>query len=262
MCQKLLVIISLLMFPCFIKAQDFDFLNSENVADQAVFGDTILFNSFNIKQNLRKQLISLDSILIIAEKNHPEIKFQEALVQKAYYNLADVKNMWMQSIAGFANASSGNQFIRLNNAQGLAENQNISNGYQVGIGVRLPLYEVLGRKPRVRKAQEEYKAAGYQKDKMQLLLNEQIIRTYFYLTTVQEMMIVMAREVETQQLNLQLAEKKVLKGQMQMANYSTISKTASDVIEKYQQKKQEFYSTFYIFERLIGVKMIELKRKG
>ena len=241
-------------------AQDFN-LPEEAKSGDTVRLDTIIFESFNIRMNLRNQMISLDSIVSLALQNHPQIKFQGALVDKSEHNLKHVKRLWTNNIYGFTNYTWGDQTILLNSNIGESQNNNLTTGYQAGAGFRIPLYEFYGRQARVNQAKAELEASEYQKQVFEQTIKMQVIQEYFNLLTAQELMIIASESFETQDLNSKIAEKELLKGQMKMSTFSQVHKTSSDVREKFEVRKQEFYTAFYRFEQLVGVKMIDLKKQ-
>ena len=178
---KLIAFIAIQCVATPLLAQDFDFPEDEKSAD-TVRLDTLIFESFNIKDNLRQQLIPLDSIIRIAMSNHPQVKFQGALVDKSKHNLSHVRRLWSNNIYGYGNYTWGDQTILLNtNNQGAAENTNFTTGYQTGIGFRIPVYEFYGRQARINQAKAELKASEHQKEVFEQTIEMQVIQEYFNL---------------------------------------------------------------------------------
>lgn len=244
-----------------LNAQDFDFKDSDQ-SDTVRLDTSVIFESFNIRMSLRDQLLPLDSIIGIALQRNPQVKFQQSLVDKSKYNLAHIRRLWSNNVYGFGTYTWGDQTILLNNnTTDAAQNTNISAGYQIGIGMRLPLYELYARQSRIKQAKAELDGSKYQKSVYEQNIVRQIISEYYKLVTAQQVMMIVSESYEAQSLNAKIAEKEMLKGQMKMTSFSTIHKSATDVREKLELKKQDFYIAFYTFEALVGVKMIDLKRK-
>ena len=63
--------------------------------------DSLMFQSFDIYQDLEEQLIPLDSIMHIAEYGNPQILYQEALVRVGEYNIKNTRSLWMKRTSFF-----------------------------------------------------------------------------------------------------------------------------------------------------------------
>src|ERR1700761_3828756 len=103
-------------------------------------------------RDLKSQLLPLDSILAIAVKHSPSVKFQEDLIGSAKAQLEFSRRLWTNNIVGFVNYSGGNQSIVSADSQtpGSSSSSNITSGLRAGIQINLPLYELVGRKSRLK----------------------------------------------------------------------------------------------------------------
>ena len=75
-------------------------------------------------------------------------------------------------------------------------------------------------------------------------------------------MIIAAQDAYTQDVNVDLAEKGLLRGQVAMEDYARYVSIRAASRMRYEEEKRDFFRQFGKFEQLVGVKMIELKRSA
>jgi hypothetical protein len=221
--------------------------------------DSLIFQSFDIYENIEDQLLPLDTIIDIANEEHPQIKFQEALIRANEYNIKNTRSLWMNTLYAFGNYTTGNQQLTLADVGGTSVDSRITNGYVLGLGLRVPLYEFLGRRNFVNQVKAERDASVEMREVMKVNLNRSVIDEYYELITRQRTMIIAAQNAYTQDVNVELAEQGLLTGQVPMEDYARFVSIRAAAKMLYEEEKRDFYRQFSKFEELVGVKMIELK---
>lgn len=258
MIRRLFVVISFTFVLAFLhhnaKAQDI--LTDSLKIDPL---DSLIFQSFDIYKDIEDQLLSLDSILTIANQEHPQIKFQDALIRANEYNIKNTRSLWMNTLYAFGNYSTGNQQLTLADLSGTSVDSRITNGYVLGLGLRVPLYEIVGRKNFVNQVKAERDASIEMREVMKVNLNRSVIDEYYELITRQRTMIIAAQNAYTQDVNVELAEQGLLSGQTAMEDYARFVSIRAAAKMLAEEEKRDFYRQFSKFEELVGVKMIELK---
>src|ERR1700744_4250483 len=118
------------------------------------------------QKELQSQIIPLDSILELAEKNSPSVKFQKDLIESTQSQLEVTKRLWTNNIVGFVNYSAGNQSIVSadNQSPGTQSAYNITTGLRMGVQINLPLNELVGRKSRLKIYRADLSSAINKKD--------------------------------------------------------------------------------------------------
>jgi outer membrane protein TolC len=188
------------------------------------------------------------------------MQFEEALIEKSERNVENTKRLWMNNIYGSAGYNGGNQSIILNQTEAINESNNITNGYRWGVNVRLPLYELFGRKSQVKMIQAELEASNKQYEIRALEVQQLVIEAYFGLINSQELVRSRLRDYQTQSSNLELARIELLKGNIEMSQFAGFSNVATNSESAYLNAKQQFYTAFYLFETVVGVDINLLKR--
>jgi len=237
-----------------VKSQDFE--NLDQILNDSIWR----MNNFDFNQPLKSQLLPLDSILLIAIDNNPQIAAEEAYVAQASSNVKNTKKLWMNNIYGTAGYNGGNQSIIFNSADEFDQTNNLTNGYRWGLNVRLPLYEVFGRKDQVNMMKAQLKASQNQLEVAELRLQQNVIEAYFNLLNSQELLKSRGEDHQTQQSNLELARVAMLKGDIEMDEYSRVYTLATNSEAFYLESKQRFYTAFFMFETVVGVDINFLKR--
>lgn len=236
-------------------AQDFEG-RSMSLANDSLWSH----GSFDFNKSLKEQLLSLDSIIIIAIENNPQVQFEEALVERSEHNVENTKRLWLNNIYGSAGYNGGNQSIILNQTEAINESSNITNGYRWGVNVRIPLYELFGRKSQVKMMQAEFEASHKQYEVRALEVQQQVIKAYFDLINSQELVRTRLRDYQTQASNLELARIELMKGNLEMSEFARFSNVATNSESTFLNAKQQFYTAFYVFETVVGVEITLLKR--
>ncbi|WP_332367699.1 TolC family protein [Spirosoma telluris] len=158
---------------------------SSGLADDTLYLD--------INQDIAVQLLPFEDLMKVAVAHSPLVKYQSEVANSLNEGYEIAKVQILQNVAGAANYSTGNQVlissggIQGGTAAGSTIGQ-IANGYRVGIDVRLPLYELFGRKHQVRQAQANYKAAVLQKEVVELQLKRDLIGIYQDMITTQQLL--------------------------------------------------------------------------
>jgi outer membrane protein TolC len=148
-------------------------------ASSGLAGDTLYLD---INQDIAVQLLPFEDLMKVAVTHSPSIRYQGEVANALNEAQEVAKVQILQNVSGFGNASTGTQGVITNALSGPAtQNGNlnqISNGYRVGVDVRLPLYELFGRKHQIRQANFNYKAALAQKETVELQLKRELINVY------------------------------------------------------------------------------------
>ena len=97
--------------------------------------------------SLQDQLLPLDSIVEIAVRHSPSVRFEQNVIDADKSQIEFLQKQWSNNIIGFVNYSGGNQSIVSadNQTPGAVSSTNISTGIRAGIQINLPLFEAVGR---------------------------------------------------------------------------------------------------------------------
>ncbi|WP_227687173.1 TolC family protein [Spirosoma arboris] len=228
---------------------------SSGLADDTLYLD--------INQDVAVQLLPFDDIMKVAVAHSPLVKYQNEVANSLNEGYEIAKVQILQNVAGFGNYSTGNQILISSGGTtlpGQGTLGQIANGYRVGVDVRLPLYELFGRKHQVRQAQSNYKAAVHQKEVVELQLKRDLIGIYQDMITTQQLLKILLIDEQASLTAMRVGEVEIQKGQITAdAMASTTSryvqaKTASE------QAKGNFLKNVHYFEALVGMPIQRLRR--
>ncbi|AUD03910.1 TolC family protein [Spirosoma pollinicola] len=228
---------------------------SSGLADDTLYLD--------INQDIAVQLMPFDDIMKVAVAHSPLIKYQNEVSNSLSSSYEVAKVQILQNVAGFANYSTGTQSIISSGTTTITGRDalgQIANGYRVGVDVRLPLYELFGRKHQVRQAYSNYRASVVQKEILELQLKRDLIGIYQDMITTQQLLKINLIDEQASLASLRVAEAEIQKGRITAENMATITsryvqaKSASELV------KGNFLKNVHYFEALVGMPIQRLKR--
>jgi outer membrane protein TolC len=228
---------------------------SSGLADDTLFLD--------VNQDIAVQLLPFDDVMKIAVSHSPAIKYQNEVTNGLNSAYQGSKVQILQNIAGFANYSTGNQAIISTGTTSITGRDalgQLSNGYRVGVDVRLPIYELFGRKHQVRQAYSNYRASVIQKDIVELQLKEQLIGVYQDMITTQQLLKVILLDEQASLTALRVAEVEIQKGRISANEMAMITSRYVQAKTSSEQAKGNFLKNVHYFEALVGVPIQRLKR--
>lgn len=210
--------------------------------------------------DLVSRLLPLDSLINIAMENSPTLDYYDATISKAGFQVEFIKRMWHNNVYGFFNYSTGDQRILTgaSNMPGDVTTSNIATGYRAGIQVNIPLYEITGRKSRIRLHEEEKNAAIHKKEELNLELRMHIIAEYYKMLGYYEVVKVRSEGFEAMRTYHLVAEQEFRDGIIALGELSQIKNSLSQAEVYFQDAKYLFMGTLHAFAALIGVPVADL----
>ena len=217
----------------------------------------------DIDQDIAVQLLPFDELVKVAVAYSPLIKYQNEVANVLNSSYEVSKSQILQNVSGFANYSNGNQSILSSGGTTLTGRDaigQISNGYRVGVDLRVTLYDLFGRKHQIRQAYSSYRAAVLQKDVIEQQLKRELITVYQDMVTAQQVLKVRLLDEQASLTAFRIAEAETQKGKI-------TAEQLADAINRYAQSKSiaeqikgDFLKNVHYFEALVGVPLQRLKR--
>lgn len=221
--------------------------------------DTILFD---LSIDLAKQIEPLDSVLKAAVQFSPELKFEDASIEKAVYNTKYTRYLWMNGITGFANYTYGDQTNLNTIADGTVLNNSLGVGYRFGANLTIPMTEVFGRPNRMKQLRAEEKMAKYKRADIELDLKRRVISDYFNLIAAQKVMNVRQQDVESARLSVEIATVEMRRGKIHPNELSRLKNILTIAESNLELARRDFMIYYYQLETMVGVKLSTLKRRN
>lgn len=230
----------------------------------------------DINQDIAVQLLPFDDLMKIAVSHSPLIRYQNEVANSLSAAERVARVQILQNVAGFGNYSVGNQSLTGPGlgAQGQVPGQTpgqvpgqnsgtslqLSNGYRVGVDVRLPLFELFGRKHLIRQANANYKAAVIQKETIELQIKRELITIYQDMITAQQLLKILLIDEQASLTALRVGESAIQKAQI---TADALSMTTSRYVQAKaasEGAKGSFLKNVRYFETLVGLPIQRLKR--
>ncbi len=215
--------------------------------------------------DLQQQLVPLDSIITIALRNSPAIRFQHDGVDASRYQVKFMQQQWTNDVSGFFNYSLGNQNLLTagNQVPGSVTSSNISNGYRTGVQITLPLYELVGRKARINLYKAELQSSLDKEDQVKQEAIQVLIQVYYNLIFYRNLMNIRSDAKQAAINQYQVSSLEFKDGIIPASELSRLKEIEVNARADYEDSKRQFSIYYFQFQNLIGVPMsqIMLRRK-
>lgn len=220
--------------------------------------------SLNLDEDVSAQLLPLDTLIEIAYSNSPTLRFHESEVGAAKAQVTLAQRSWHPYISGYATTSYGSQNVLLTSYNAGTGNSNTqaTSGYSVGASVVLPLSVFTQTPVKVEMMRAELKKFEARVDQARLTLKKEIISEYFRLVAAQRMLKIISEDVQTSTMTLNIAEIQFQNGNLPPSEFSRLKNLQTIARTNYELKFQEFATSYFQFEAIIGVEMFKLKRSN
>lgn len=236
------------------------FLSETATAQNAESDDSNIEIVFDpLVDNIQDKLPPLEVLIDSAVKNAPLIRMEEAEVSLAKYRLNEYKKSWSQNLGFISSFTYGNryQYTTSETAGGLPS-EFLSVGdqtyFDVGVYVKMPLFEVINRANSVNQGKREIEAHLIRKEEMIRTTKQDVIFTYQSLLLHQDLLKVKNEAQVTSKLQVKMAEKEFLNGRITITELSRLTQIHSTNLYNYKQDRMLFYRQYLLLEQMVGMK--------
>lgn len=212
-----------------------------------------------MSKNIANQLLPLDSIIQIAYKNSPSLRYYSAQVKVRKYNMRYTRMMSFKDLSVFYNYSLGDQSIIVTGTTPV-DNAQFANGYRYGINLQLPLSTVLGHWPRMKQARAELEAARWRKEEIRLEIKREVQRLYVNMIEGQNKLNIRTADAQVALMAARVAEEELAEGRIPPHEYSRIRNIYAIAASNVELERANFLRAFFDLEALVGVDMHLLKK--
>jgi len=213
--------------------------------------------------DLQRQLLPLDSIIAIAVKHSPTVKFQQDVIDADEAQVEFTRKQWSNNVIGFVNYSGGNQSIVSadNQTPGAIASTNISTGIRVGIQVNLPLFELVGRKSQVKVAKFQLNSATSKKEESEQSIKTLVVQFYYNLLHANNLLAIRNEAKQSTINQYQIAEKEFKDGIIDVGELSRLKTIEINASADFEDAKRQFSTLYGQIEPTIGVPVARLMVK-
>ena len=213
-------------------------------------------------KDLQAQLIPLDSIISIALKNSPAVKFQQDLIDAAKYQVHFIQEMWTNNFVPFFNYTASNQNLITadNQSPGGAASSSLTNGYRAGIQINFPLYEFVGRKARVNLYKAQLQSAIDKQDQTKQEFVQVLIEEYYSLIYYHNLIAIRSDAKQSTINQSMVAEQEFKDGIIQSTELSRLKSIEVNARADYEEAKREFAILYFQFQNMVRAPLPQLMR--
>lgn len=250
--KHLLILIGLLFFTVIVVAQTsvendslidgFDYSKTENfvIPELSVCIDSALNNSPLLKAT-KPQLGAVLEDIKINKKTWLDFFLIEGNVRYGLYNQLTMTQQTATPDIAIQSAKE-----QLN--------------YFAGITVRIPLSYFINNKKERKKLEYNLQEIAFKQDELKLEIRKVIVKEYFTLKRLQDLISVHLNNLQTAQIDLFKSKNDLKAGMVTMTEYAASSSAYTKAIDAFLSVKNDYYTQFYILNILIGTNLQNEKK--
>ena len=187
------------------------------------------------------------------------LKYYEQGILAKKISLKMESKMWTKSFGLQADVRYGTfDNFSTNTASGqtpsLLSTKTSQTNYGVGAFFKLPVSDLVTRKSQLQLTKTEVDQAQRMAEVQRDQVRQIIIRQYNEVILKQSLLKIKAKNLESSRLNMVMAEKEFLNGNMTLGTYSSISETAGNTEINFEEARVDFKTAYMILEELVGFK--------
>lgn len=225
----------------------------------SLFSSTLWAQSATMDSLLKKVLATdelLPMLIDSAIKYSPDLRraSNSELNENANYHIS--KNLINDALSIQSSYNYGTNFFSSNNTSltpGVANLTKAQNGnYTVGIGLQLPISQIINRKNILKSGQSRLNMATAEKEIVVANIKQQVIQLYLDFKLVQKLMSISSKNKEAAQINNLMAEKDFLNGQINVEQASVVLGAYNKSIIDYETYVNKFQHSYLQLEAFTG----------
>ena len=216
--------------------------------------------------DVARSLPPLELLIDSALKNDPKIQFRDLqlIVNNSKLKASKLewtRNMGLQSdirygtFDNFSTNTSEGQTVNL-----LATRSNQTN-YGVGLYLKFPIDDIVGRKHELNLARAELSQAEQMAEAQRQEVRQLIIKQYNEVLLNQRLLVIRSNYYQSALISREMAEQKFRNGVGDLTEYTRISEISTRAEADYEISRSEFISSYLILEDIAGFRFSDLQPK-
>lgn len=196
--------------------------------------------------------ILIDSALV----HNGLVNYRKLEIDAKESNLKSKRKYWTRNFGVQADSRYGT-FDNYSSISGdnatinLASNTQQLN-YNVGLYLKIPVFDVINRKSQIKQAEAELAQAKSLVKSQEDELREMVIRYYEDLLLQQNLLEIRATNLGNAKVNMEMVEKEFKNGLVEITEYVRISDMTSRISADFQKVKSDFIISKKLLENLVG----------
>jgi outer membrane protein TolC len=187
------------------------------------------------------------------------INYRKLEIDSKESNLKSKRQYWTRNFGIQADTRYGT-FNNLSSISGdnatvnLASNTQQLN-YNVGLYLKIPVFDVINRKSQIKQAKSELEQAKSLAKSQESELTELVIRYYEDLKLKQNLLELRASNLGNARVNMEMVEKEFKNGLIAISEYVRISDMTSRIASEFEEAKSEFLVSKKLLENITGLEI-------
>jgi outer membrane protein TolC len=186
-----------------------------------------------------------------ALEHAPKLAVQEAIVARSRHEVERTRKRWMEGVTAGVSSSYGSFGNSVVDA--------VEIGQRLEVGIKVSLFDLLGRDASVGVFRERLEAAKQQRRVLAEAVRKQVIERYYAAKQAREMTVVQSRGYTSTQTHLQMAEASFQQGTLSVDKLSRVTEVAANAEARFREARLRYKKACDQLERLIGTSLGELR---
>lgn len=184
------------------------------------------------------------------------VRYRNLEIEAKASNLKSKRNYWTRNFGIQADTRYGTFDNFSSNIDGPITNTLSTTSkqfnYGVGLYLKIPIFDVINRRPQIKQATAELAQAKGLAQAQQDELRETVIKQYQDLLLKQKLLMIRSENLGNAQVNMEMVDKEFRNGLIPIMEYVRISDMTSRIQSEYEKAKSAFQISKKLLENTIG----------
>ena len=186
-----------------------------------------------------------------ARENAPQLAVQEAIIARSQHEVERTRKRWMEGVTVGASSSYGSFGNSVVDA--------VEIGQRLEVGIKVSLFDLLGRDASVGVFRERLEAAKRQRRVLAQAVRKQVIERYYAAKQARELTVVQSRGYASTQTQLQMAEASFRQGTLSVDKLSRVTEVAAKAEARFRKARLRYEKAYDQLKRLMGTDLDRLR---
>jgi outer membrane protein TolC len=176
---------------------------------------------------------------------------QEAIIARSQHEVERTRKRWMEGVTVGASSSYGSFGNSVVDA--------VEIGQRLEVGIKVSLFDLLGRDASVGVFRERLEAAKRQRRVLAQAVRKQVIERYYAAKQARELTVVQSRGYASTQTQLQMAEASFRQGTLSVDKLSRVTEVAAKAEARFRKARLRYEKAYDQLKRLMGTDLDRLR---
>lgn len=194
------------------------------------------------------ELPTLTECIDSAIVHSPMIKYYDALVDRAEFNLKAFRTMWLEQVT----VDFESKYGQYGTSQVLDQ---LSLGYGTAFRVRIPINLFVGRKSQLNVKHSEILSRERERDQMVQRLKIDVTKFYTDVTLAENTLFIRNESLQNAKVNYEYAQHEFNDSQIDITDYSRVYEYYVQCQVLYEEARNQYRLALLILEEMIGIRL-------